>query len=131
MKETFSKIGARLSVLPMLALPSSAYAQLDKAASNLGDVGKGVSQEVQRPLPQLIGSIINVALGVLGIILVVLIVYAGFLYMTAGGSDDQTKKAKKIMINAVIGLVLIIAAYAIATFVINQVSTAVSSAPQS
>lgn len=67
----------------------------------------------------IIARIIQVALGLLGIVLVVLIMYAGFLWMTAGGNEEQITKAKAMLKNAVIGLVIILSAVAIVTFVIN------------
>lgn len=64
--------------------------------------------------------IIRTALGLLGIVAVVLILYGGFTWMTAGGSEDRISKAKQILVNAVIGLVIILSAYAIASFVISS-----------
>ncbi|MEK7084111.1 MAG: hypothetical protein AAB932_02680, partial [Patescibacteria group bacterium] len=57
--------------------------------------------------------IINVVLGLLGIIVTVLIVYAGFRWMTAAGNEDAVKDARKIMFAAVIGLIIVLAAFAI------------------
>lgn len=73
-------------------------------------------------LPTLIGNIINIFLGVLGVVLLVLVIYAGFLWMTAQGDAEQTKKARDIIINAVIGLIIILSAYAITAFVINALT---------
>jgi len=72
----------------------------------------------------IIARIINVALGMLGILFVVLIVYAGFMYMTAGGNEENTKKAQKIILYAVIGLAIILSAYAISQFVLNELRNA-------
>ncbi|HEU0051498.1 MAG TPA: Ig-like domain-containing protein, partial [Patescibacteria group bacterium] len=71
--------------------------------------------------PRIIAArIINVALGTLAIIFVVLIIYAGFLYMTSGGDAEKTTKAKTWIRNAIIGLIIILSAWAITTFVINK-----------
>ncbi|MBD3311350.1 MAG: hypothetical protein GF349_02535, partial [Candidatus Magasanikbacteria bacterium] len=67
-----------------------------------------------------VARIINVALGLLGIIMVVILVYAGFLWMTAAGNDEQVGKAKKMIMAAVIGLAIILSAYAISNFVVRQ-----------
>jgi hypothetical protein len=75
-------------------------------------------------LPQLVGNIINIALGVLGIILVVLIVYGGVLWMTAMGDKEKVGTAKKVITNAIIGLVITVAAYAISSYVISALITA-------
>ncbi|OGL67010.1 hypothetical protein A2856_00790 [Candidatus Uhrbacteria bacterium RIFCSPHIGHO2_01_FULL_63_20] len=71
-----------------------------------------------------IAAIIRTALGFLGVIAVVITLYGGFLWMTSAGNDDKVKQAKKIMISGVIGLVIILSAFALASFVITQISTA-------
>ena len=78
----------------------------------------------QTELPTLIGQLINVLLGVLGIVFVILVVYAGFLYLTSQGEEGNVKKAKKLLTQAVIGLIIIIAAYAISSYVISALVTA-------
>ena len=65
-------------------------------------------------------QIINVALGLLGIVAVVIILIGGFKWMTAGGNEDRVKKGRQYIINGVIGLIIILAAYAIASFVITN-----------
>jgi hypothetical protein len=65
-----------------------------------------------------IAKIINLVLTFLGAIFVVLMVVAGFQYMTAGGNKEQTEKAVSLLKNAVIGLFIIIASWAITRFVI-------------
>ena len=74
---------------------------------------------------KLIGNIILVFLGFVGIIMVILIIYAGFLWMTAGGDSAKVDKAKKFIVNAVIGVVIIMMSYAITTYVIKAINTAV------
>jgi amino acid transporter len=70
-------------------------------------------------LPAIIGQIISLALLFVGVIFMVLLIYGGFLWMTAGGNEEQVKKAKKLITNTAIGLVIVIAAYAITHFVIS------------
>ncbi len=67
-----------------------------------------------------IGEIIRVFLGLLGVIAVALIIYGGIIWMTAGGSDDKILKAKTILRNAIIGLVIILAAFAIVSFIFGR-----------
>ena len=66
----------------------------------------------------IVADIIGVVLTFLGIISVVLIIYAGFTWMTAGGNEEKIKKAKSILTNSVIGLIIIMASYALAKFII-------------
>jgi hypothetical protein len=125
MKNLYYKIGAGLSVLPTLALPLTARAQLSEAVSDIGTIGGEIEGgALESDLPTLVGGIINALLGILGIVFVILVVYAGFLYLTAGGEDDKVKKAKKLLTQSVIGLIIIVAAYAIASYVIGALSTA-------
>lgn len=69
-------------------------------------------------------SIINVALGLLGIVAVVIILIAGFKWMTAGGNEETVAESKKRILQGVIGLAIIMSAYAIASYVITQLSVA-------
>lgn len=89
-----------------------------------GDEFAGVSGLGAGDLPSTIASIINVVLGFLGIVAVVIILLGGFKWMTAGGNDDKVKEARKLMIAGVIGLVIVLSAYAIAYFVLQQISAA-------
>ena len=73
---------------------------------------------------EIAANVINVILGFLGIIAVVLILIGGFMWMTAAGNEDKTGTAKKIMTAGVIGLVIILAAFGIARFVIQALISA-------
>jgi hypothetical protein len=64
-------------------------------------------------------NVIRVLLGFLGIIAVILIIYGGFIYMTAAGDPSKIEKAKKIITNAVVGAVIIMSSFIIVSFVIN------------
>lgn len=68
---------------------------------------------------QIVINIINVFLSFLALIFIALIIYGGFLWMTARGNDDQVTTAKKTLYQAIIGLVVIISAYVIINIVIN------------
>ena len=59
------------------------------------------------------GKIITSILSLLGIVFILFTIYGGFLYMTASGNEDKTKKALSIITQALIGLIVILAAYAI------------------
>jgi len=68
----------------------------------------------------IIAKIIRIILGFLGIIAVGLIIYAGWLWMTSEGNEEKVGQAKKILQNAVIGLIIIMASFAIASFILNK-----------
>ncbi len=79
-----------------------------------------------KAIPTLVGDTIEVLLGMIGIIFLILLLYAGFLYLTAGGEGDKVKKAKQLIGNAVIGIVIVVAAYALTRFVVALLIQAAS-----
>ncbi|MDO8626083.1 MAG: Ig-like domain-containing protein [Candidatus Magasanikbacteria bacterium] len=97
------------------------------SAQNLADPNSELKQGlavIQEPLGLgagdirlIVARIIRIALGLLGIVLLVLILYAGYLWMTAGGNEEKIAEAKKLITNAVIGLAIILSAYAIVGFI--------------
>lgn len=89
----------------------------------------GQTDTSETTFAETIAEIIKVVLGFLGIIFLVLIIYAGFLWMTAAGNEERIKKAKDIMIAAVIGVAIILAAYAITVFVVGKLLEATGVSP--
>lgn len=75
-------------------------------------------------LPTVIANIIRIILGFLGIVAVVIVLFGGFKWMTAGGNDDKVSEAKQLIIQGIIGMVIIFSAFAIASFVVNSISSA-------
>lgn len=119
-------LAAALVALPFapVAIPRAhADVDLTEQLGNVNDTA-GFTDADENTLTQTIGSLINVLLGFLGVIFLILIIYAGLLWMTAGGNEDNIKKAKSILLNSVIGLIILLSAYAISQFVISQVGGA-------
>lgn len=71
-------------------------------------------------LISVIAEIIKIFLSLLGIIFIILMIYAGYLWMTAGGNDEQVAKSKTIIRNCLIGLIIALSAYAITYYVIEN-----------
>ncbi|MFA6604050.1 MAG: hypothetical protein WCT10_04415 [Patescibacteria group bacterium] len=71
-----------------------------------------------------IGNFINQLLGFVGVIFLLLTIYAGFRWMTAQGNDKQIDEAKKLLTGAVIGMIIIFGAYALTTWLIATVGQA-------
>ncbi|MBU0625047.1 pilin [Patescibacteria group bacterium] len=118
-KSTLKKIAVTGVSLAAVALPIVALA--GAAAPDLGleyaeSIGLG-----SRDIRETAGSVIRAFMGLLGIVAVLLVLYGGFKWMTAGGNEEQVGEAKKIIISGVIGLIIIMSAYAIATFVVNAI----------
>jgi nitrogen fixation-related uncharacterized protein len=82
------------------------------------------------PLPLTVLKIVRAFLSLLGAIFLVLTIYAGFLWMTSGGNEEQVGKAKKILRDSIIGLAIVITAYAITLFVFNALVSGLMKAPK-
>ena len=71
-------------------------------------------------LSETVGKIIKIVLGFLGTIFLALTVYAGVLWLTAAGNEENIEKANKILKTSVIGLIIILSAYTITFFVLSN-----------
>jgi hypothetical protein len=103
---------------PVLAVDNSvrqeAFDQL-KTVAGSGGANLGTASDPR----EIAARIIRIVLGVIGTIFLVLTVYAGFLWMTAAGNDEQISKAKKLLYDGAIGLAVMLAAYSITILVSN------------
>jgi hypothetical protein len=96
-----------------------AHAQTNELMTNLIN---GTPVLPQADLVGIIFRIIQYVLMFVGVIAVVIIIYGGFIWMTAGGNDEKVNKAKKILVNGLIGLIVIILSYAIVGFAIGRIN---------
>ncbi len=71
-------------------------------------------------------NVISVFLGLLGVVAVLLMIYGGFLWLTAGGEENKAKTGTTLLFQAVVGLLIILSAYAVTYFVLVQITTAVT-----
>lgn len=110
-----------LFVLPLAVNTVSAQDETiwDELQGNMAAEGADAS------LADIISGIIRVIMGVLGVIVVLIILWGGFIWMTAGGEPDKVDKAKKMIYSGIIGLIVILAAYAIASFVMSSLTSIV------
>ena len=122
-KLTLKKIKAgvlTVMVLSVFAVPAITLAQtaadLDLGLDSAANIGLG-----DRGLKDSINSIIQILLGFLGILAVIIILWGGFIWMTAAGDETKVDKAKKLIISGIVGIVIILAAYIIANFVITTI----------
>ncbi len=99
----------------LLVPAANVYAQTDLSQDIAQKSGYG--PVTGSSLSETIGKIIKIILGFLGTIFLALTVYAGVLWMTAAGNEEQVTKSLGILKTAVIGLIIIIAAYSITYFV--------------
>jgi len=120
MSKKLMLVAVMIGLISVLALPI-----LASAAEPL-TIGEGFEESglATTPLPETVAKLINAALGLLGLVAVVIILIGGFKWMTAMGNDDNVKKAKALILQGVIGLIIIICAYAIAQFVLDAINRA-------
>ena len=81
--------------------------------------------EADTDVATITGRVINAALGLVGVIFVVLMIYAGFLWMTAQGNVEQVKKAKTMIVQASIGTLVVFASYVLVWTLMDYIFDAV------
>jgi hypothetical protein len=74
-------------------------------------------------MSETIGKVIRVILSLVGTIFLVLTIYAGFLWMTAGGDEGKVEKAMDIIKMSTMGLVIVLAGYGLTTFIVGVITT--------
>jgi Type IV secretion system pilin len=108
-------LGAGLMIFaPHLALGATDKYGLSKTASSAGIETKNAS------LTKVVGSVIMGALALVGVVFLILMIYAGYIWMIARGNTEKVERSMDTIKAAVIGIVIIALAYAITDFVINQ-----------
>lgn len=119
-----------LSFLALVTLTTIGILPTRVSAASIQDATNNLSQVTSRAgttegdLSTVVGRILSTALTLVGIIFLILMVYAGYLWMTARGAEDQIEKSKSIISAAVIGLVLVMSAYAISVLVTGSLGNA-------
>jgi hypothetical protein len=84
------------------------------------------SIDTQAVLIGRVAAVARIALGLLGIIFVALIIYGGYLWMTAAGNEEQVKQARSVLLRAAVGLLITLAAFVITAFVTASLLEATS-----
>lgn len=113
------KVLTRAMYLVPLFVVSRAHAQvsIDFPSSFAGFSSQDIKDTI--------ANIVRIILGFLGIVTIIIILYGGFIWMSSFGEEDKIDQAKKLISAGVIGLVIVLAAYALSSFVISSLTTAV------
>lgn len=114
----------KLSALPYVILGGFLLSTKAEAAISVYDPSSGLGYDSSSDLIQATVNVVSWVLGLLALIAVVMIVIAGFQWMTAGGNEDQVGNAKKRIYAAGIGLVIVLLAWAIVLLAINTIADA-------
>ncbi len=97
------------------------------SAEDSVDIGIKPSIQTELGIPKdLASSVVKVSqyiIGFLALLSVVLLIYAGFTWMTAAGNEEKISSAKKTITAAVIGIAIVLLAGAIVAFVVTAFVT--------
>lgn len=103
----------------ILVSTTRAYDFAEKSGLKITGEKAGYDSNLTPEPVVIIGQTIEAVLSLLGIIFLAFMIYAGVTWLTAQGDDQKALKAKKILETAIVGLIIVIGAYAITFFVIN------------
>jgi len=95
---------------------NSAIKKLYEIGANKGPYA--VQQE--SGISNIVGAGVEAVLALIGVVFLILMIYAGYNWMTARGEEEKVEKAKDTITRAFIGLIIVVGAYAIWSFVFNQ-----------
>lgn len=116
-KRTRATIGVFVAVLSCVLVGAGiAHAQVQSEALTAFGSATRLSAT---PLPIVIARLIRAFIGILGILSVVIILFAGFRYMTAAGDQEKVARAKRMLVQAAVGLAIILSSFVITQFVLN------------
>jgi len=117
-------IGVLIITATLVSLKSVQAVNLQDAFNKMiAPVGERAGFDTkQRNVEPIIGNIISVTLSFLGVIFLILIIYGGYTWMTAMGNEDRVKRAQTLIQAAVLGLIVVVAAYAVTVFVLGRIS---------
>lgn len=138
MKKLFSFFAAALiaggMLATVLAVSPATYAQspaardiIDFARSTAIKGGLTEAGATDRDPYDVVSNIINVVLGLVGIIFFIQMFWAGFRWMTAGGNEEVINESKGTIKSAIIGVTIALLAFGITNFIFNQVQTVAGS----
>lgn len=128
MKKMLYKIIAILLYCYIAILPTQALA-ISFGITEAGDAavkGGYAGGTTETTLAETVGLGIKMALSLVGAIFLALMVYAGYLWMTARGEEEPVTKARKIITACIIGLIIVVGAYSITDYVLVRVYSSVS-----
>lgn len=91
--------------------------------------GAGLGDPGQVNPSSIVQRIVNAVIGILGVVAVLLIVYAGGTWLTAAGNEQKVEQAKKIIKSTVVGMIIVGLAYAITLFIISLATTSPGGGP--
>lgn len=112
---------AILAVLLCALVPAPAHAvSLAQTAPTSPTIPDPLKLDDKAPVADLVSRLVKAFLGIVGIIALVIFLYGGFLWLTAGGNSSKIEEGRNMFVWAVLGLVVIFSSYAIVSFVFDR-----------
>jgi hypothetical protein len=109
----FRKSFLFISLLILLILPCFVLAETPLGVLEKTGKDSGFAEANELTISFIIGSVVSTALSLLGVIFIILIIYGGGRWMMSQGNEQEVDAAKKIIKNSLIGLIIVVGAYAI------------------
>ncbi len=126
LKNTIKKLFALFGLFLIFGLTLAVRAENYDftSSSGLSSTGKEAGYNLTVTKPEtMVSQVIPIVLGLLGVAFLGFMIYAGITWMTAQGNEQKVEKAKNIITESIVGLIIVMAAYAIVFFIVNYFST--------
>jgi amino acid transporter len=123
MNKLFKQILILVCLIAVLILPYFVFAgnpALDKL-EQVAETEGPYADVKETTISEIAGTAVNAFLSLLGVIFIILILLAGYNWMTASGHEEKIKKAKETIWRAIIGLLIVVGAYAIWRFIFVKI----------
>jgi len=120
---TLFLLSVSIGVLPtaLAEEPSNAERALGALEKTLETQGIIADPTKAPGAASIIGGIINMAMGLLGLVFFILVVYGGIIWLTSGGNEQKAERAVKILAESSLGLIIVIAAYIFTNVVVFRI----------
>ncbi len=122
-KINLNNLAFLLFLLFIFLFPFLVFAQNDTAKNLLNNTAEKAGYEKETGVVDIVSAGINGFFALIGVIFLIYIIYAGYLWLSAQG-EEQVKKAKEQIRNAVLGLIIIVSSYAIVSFILRVLFSA-------
>lgn len=119
MKQRFFLLASALCIVFVSVLFAGSYAHADEYGLSATAGAAGLSQN--KNIPGIIGNVVGAGLSLVSVLFFILMIYGGIRWMLARGKEEEAKKALDTIVAAIIGIIIVLAAYAITNFVFKSV----------
>ena len=109
-----------LLILPFFVFAQTPPAGVSPTLNKLTEVAGSGGYSANTSLPAIIGLVIRAALGLVGVIFIILMIVAGFSWMTASGNEQKIQKAQEMIKTTIVGLIITVSAWALWNFILEK-----------